>query len=98
MRYYLQIDDAEPTQIASNKGYDDLCRWADTLPVDRFGEVVTLTEHGLSQDVARLRQQLAQAAQAQPPAASVLSTVRGLVGLLEGVRATVVTVTDGVSQ
>ena len=99
MGYYLQIDEQEPTDIASNRGYGDLIRWAQTLSPHDFSTLHHLTAFGWEQRIGQLITECAQAVKDFPPQdQDTLKTVQNLADVLrtQGQGAVVVSVTNGI--
>lgn len=93
---YLDIGE-RPTfagDVATNRGWGDLCRWADGL--DGFSELADLCRHGWSEELPGLEGQLRAALGADPPEASVRQTAEGLLAILSDRKdAEVITIEDG---
>jgi hypothetical protein len=99
MSYYAIIDDRVADKIATTRGYSDLGKWIDTLSVEDHGELIHVREHGWSQQVMSLIQQLGKALRDAPPTNnSVLTTARGLLKTIRDAKPTadsVLVISDG---
>lgn len=100
MSYFLQIGaNGGPSQIASNTGYGDFGRWAETLDPKKFPEVIHLYTYGWCQHLTALEKQLADAMKVAKPSASVADTIKTIIGLLSTAGAAeCCTVTDGIGS
>lgn len=93
MSIYLTNDGGDPEFLASNLGWSEFGEWTDKLDHHKYGEVVTLWEHGWSQEVADLMKELKAASTKEKTDADTLAVVTSLIELADG--AEVVTITDG---
>lgn len=95
MSYYLQSDGQLGQQIASNVGWGDFGRWADTL--GDYPEVAHFVDAGWSDEPALLLSQLVRAEKSnRPPNADTASVVGDVVDAIRSAGAkVVVSVTDG---
>lgn len=92
MSIYANLDTDEQVQFASNKGWSDVIAWVDGLDKDDFGELIHLADHGWSQEIEALREQLEKALKASPEK-SVATTARALLDAIE--TGDVVIISDG---
>lgn len=67
MSYDLVLGGDVQMDLATTSGWLSVKIWGDTLSEDKYDEILQLTEHGLSQDIPRLTQQLTQAIRDTPP-------------------------------
>lgn len=97
MSYYLEIDGEQIDQIANIRGYGDLIRWVQSLPLDDTPSLQHLVEHGWSEDAPGVLSQVRVALRNNPPAAAdVLKTAANLEQLLGAApNAKQVGITDG---
>lgn len=97
MSYSVQTDQHGFRQIATNAGYGDFGRWVDSLPADRFPQLIHLYEWGWSQRARLLESEIADALDESPP--DDKDTVGIARELLDAVKRAknVVTITDGLS-
>lgn len=100
MGYSLQIDDAEDVPLASNAGWGDVVKWAESLDANEYGELRHLVEYGWSDEYELLIDQISVAMQHDSPESEETAhTVEGLADSLSAVDgAEVVTVTDGLGE
>jgi hypothetical protein len=83
---YANFDDQDGNpvyagDVATTRGWGEFTRWAETLPVKKFGLVVHLAEHGWAPDLADLERQLGKAL--KRATGSARSTCETLLALLE---------------
>lgn len=69
MSYYLNIDGEQVGQLASNSGWGDFGRWAESLDADNHGEVALLYRNGGSDTLDTLETELRDAMKTSPPEA-----------------------------
>lgn len=102
MSIYLKIEDGEPRQIATNRGWGDFCRWTQKLRTADYTEPKRLAVYGCSVAPAALEAQLRTAMDARLP-----HSVPGLPTTIEGILtilterppdAEIITVTDGLPK
>ena len=74
MSYEAVYDDDRSIQIASNKGWYDLCEWIRGMQPTK--ECLSLVDHGFSQDLGALEKELRLSSPAHDP--SIESTKKGL--------------------
>ena len=87
MSINLIIDDDEPEQIASTTGWGDVCEWAVGLELGDFRNLVSFVEHGVSESVGKVREELVKALADSPPDEShVRSTLDGLLDVLDSAK------------
>ena len=84
MSIYAQTDNGQ-TQIASNKGWSQFGDWAETLDAKTNGAVVSLWEHGVTEDVKSLSAGLQAARTATKPIADVEGIIEGILAACDGV-------------
>lgn len=98
MSYYLEVDNDRSFPLASNHGWGDFIRWADGLVDGDAGEIRHLAEHGWSQNVSELLDQLEAAG--EEVEGNLLHTVNDLIATLRAYAdgAEVVGVTDGTAS
>lgn len=82
MSRYLEVNDQQRGQVASNAGWGDFGRWADGLDEQNYGAVTQLWETGACDNAAALKQQLAKAINQKPPDKDVTSIGQGIIGML----------------
>ena len=83
MSIYAIIDGSEPIFFSSNSGWSDVTLWANDLDANEFEAVVALTEHGGTEDIKELREQMASATTSRPPDESVGKTLAELMDLID---------------
>lgn len=82
MSYYLQFDDGESLQVASNSGWGDVIDWVESLDYG-CDELQHLVEYGWCQNVPELGDELQDAIEATPPGdASTQNTVDNLLNMI----------------
>ena len=98
MSIYLEIDAEEPEQIASNKGWGDVCRWVETLPANCVN-LYHLCEHGYEENVKAVREQIKLGREIADPSMSLASILDNLEALLDksAKDATIICITNGMS-
>ncbi len=98
MSIYTSIGGEEPSFLSSNLGWSEFCDWADSLPPAAV-EVVHLAEHGWSQNIDALAEQLRAAGNATSPEADVAATIRSLLDAIDAraPESESVVITDGLS-
>jgi len=95
MSMYLAIEQGEPCFLASNWGWGNLCRFVDTLPVEIYGELASLCEHGISEHLPQVGLEITQALQ-EDATPDVQSSLKDLLDLVSGEPAdAVAVVTNG---
>ena len=67
MSVYLSFDGGEPMDLASNQGWADVAAWSEALSPDSYYYLLHLIDHGWSEDLASVEEQLAKAMQESPP-------------------------------
>jgi len=82
MSIYVQIDNEEPDQIASNWGYTAFVMWAEALPAKSAPAVRFLVYHGWEDRVPLLIEQLGEAIKSNPPDPDVLTTAKCLLKVI----------------
>ena len=97
MSVYVAFDGQTGPQIASNTGWGDAGRWIDGLDPQTYGELVHLHEHGWTQQLAALRDQVAAAMRGSPPDKTVAATMKELLDAIPD-SAEVATITDGLTR
>lgn len=98
MGYYLQIDAKDEVSLASNQGWNDVTRWAETLPAT-YPDLHHLCQHGWTGNVNALTEQITLAQHYHAPQQEdVASTLVNFINTLqsEGKNAEVVSVTNGI--
>lgn len=90
MSIYLTLDTDEPTFLASNKGYGDFSRWAESVDGE---ELHHLTCYGWSQQPKKLRQQLQAALENSPPERDTAKVAGQLLSLIDDGK--VIGITEG---
>lgn len=83
MSIYAIINGSEPIFFSSNSGWSEVSAWANELDETEFVSVVALTEHGGTEDIKELRQQMASATENSPPDESVGKTLAELMDLID---------------
>jgi hypothetical protein len=83
MSIYAIVDGSEPAFFSSNTGWSEIIAWADGLDAKEFEAVVALTEHGATEDIKELREQMASATTSNPPDESVGKTIAELMDLID---------------
>lgn len=61
MGVYYAIDRGEPSDLASNHGWGQFCRWADGLTVEDYPQTAHLREYGWTQHAPALAKELSAA-------------------------------------
>jgi broad specificity phosphatase PhoE len=95
---YLEVDDQPAQQLASNTGWGDVCRYAQSLPGGLADTLKHLCAYGWEHRIPLLFAEIAAAAKASPPPETVgttLSNLQTLLGSTPG--AVVVAVTNGMT-
>lgn len=92
--------DDESRPLASNAGWSDFGRWADTLDPTEYRQVVHLWEHGYVRDVPGLAADLDAAIKHSPPQEhSVHDTAEGLLRTIRAAtKADHLAVTNGMGK
>lgn len=68
MSVYAQIGAyGDQEQIASNMGWGDFLRWAETLDAAKYPALVTLADEGITEEPGRVRVELEEALATHPP-------------------------------
>ena len=99
MSITIAIDDGASDEVATNRGWGDFCRWAETLGVERFHDIVHLTERGWSEPADEFVRQLRAAVAESPPDAGTAVVAACVIELLSSVGAdAVVLVTNGMTS
>lgn len=83
MSIYAIVNGSEPIFFSSNSGWSEVTAWANDLNAQEFEAVVALTEHGGTEDIAELKQQMASATTTHPPDESVGKTLAELMDLID---------------
>jgi hypothetical protein len=76
--YTASIDTDNAYQVASNKGFDDLCDWFDGLDWEEYPSLGHLRDQGWYPKVKTVKAELSKAIKANPPKPSVLKTIQTL--------------------
>ena len=92
MSRYASFDDGSQQQIATNSGWGSFIQWSDGLEVEQFPELIHLAEHGWSQNLGKVVEELRKAKSSED--ADTEHVVKGLIELLSG-RDGAMVVTDG---
>ncbi len=66
MSYYGVIAGKFIDQVANIGGWAGFCDWVDTLPVDEFADLIQLREHGLTDELKPLGDQLRACLKVKP--------------------------------
>lgn len=96
MSRYAVVDDNDPAEVSSNKGWGDFSRWVDTLDADNYGQLAHLCAHGWSQQVPLLLKQLRSALDSEEPDDDVAAVGKNILDAVSG--GDVVSITDGMSK
>ena len=91
----LQVDLRDAVPLASIAGWGDVRCWSRGLDEEAHGEVLHLVQHGWSDEVEKLRDQLREARRSHPARGSVAKTLDEFERNLKG---DVVSVTDGIGS
>lgn len=83
MSIYAIINGSEPIFCSSNSGWSEVASWANELDANEFEIVVALTEHGGTEDIKELREQMVSATAKHPPDESVSKTLAELIDLID---------------
>jgi hypothetical protein len=83
MSYTVSIDVDSSRQLASNRGYDDLCDWIDGLDPERYPALTYLRNEGWFPKTFPIADELSEAIKSDPPKPSVQKTVRTLLSFIE---------------
>jgi hypothetical protein len=78
MSYTASIDTDNSYQVASNRGFDDLCSWFDDLDWEEYPAIAHMRGYGWYPKAGVVRDELVKAIKSDPPKSSVLETIRGL--------------------
>ena len=81
MSMYLTVDEATPTEIASNTGWGDFSRWVEAL--EDAPELQHLVDHGWTEPAADAREELQDAIESHPPGPDVLTIAQSILDLLD---------------
>ncbi len=85
MSYEAILDTDEAIHVATNKGWNDVTRWIETLPHNGdFEPLHHLAEHGESKDLDELPDAIDEAIEKQIPSPSVRKTLAGLLAFIKG--------------
>lgn len=85
-------------ELASNLGWNNLCKWVDKLPTEKFSALISLTEHGWSEQIPKVINQANLALQSNQPDKDTTTIIKELVSLLDGRKTDVVaTITNGIA-
>lgn len=83
MSVYLTFDESAGEQVASNLGWTDFGNWVDDLDVGQFPHVVSLWEHGYTNEISKLIAELKIAIeQSEPTAKGLAKTIDQLIEML----------------
>jgi outer membrane murein-binding lipoprotein Lpp len=93
MSIYLSDGDEKQEQVASNLGWSQFGDWVETLDVKQHPAIVSLWEHGITEDVKSLTAQLEAAKQETSPSADVAGIIDGILSACAG--APMILITDG---
>lgn len=83
MSLCLTIDESVPTEIATNTGWGDFCRWCDSLDEGDYGNLIHLADHGWTEPLVDLKSELTAALEGDDIDADVASVGRTINDLLE---------------
>jgi len=84
MSFEAILDNGEAIQVATNKGWNDVTRWIETLPKGQgFGALHFLGDEGQSDRLDELPDVIAEAMDEKAPSASVRTTLEGLLALVK---------------
>jgi hypothetical protein len=98
MSLYLEFDNGAQRDLASNKGWSEFGDWADKLSLAAYGAVIELWEHGITERVERLGEQLAVAVKKENPSKDVSSIAQNILDAVAEIKdAEFVMVTNGIT-
>ena len=78
MSVCLTIDESVPSEVSTNSGWGDFCRWCDSLDEGDCGTLIHLADHGWCEPLSDLKSELAAALKEEdidPDVAAVGTTV-----------------------
>ncbi len=78
MSYTASIDVDNSYQVASNRGYDDLCDWFDELDWRKYRALGCIRNYGWYEPASAVSEELSKALKSDPPKGSVKNTARML--------------------
>ena len=93
MSLYAEVDDEDFGQVATIKGWSDLIDWADSLD---YPELAHLAEHGFSEKLSTLADEIGAAITESNPRPDIETTARGIEEICRAnPDAKILVVTDG---
>lgn len=99
MSQYLSTEAEEMVQVASNRGWSDLCEWVSGLSIDDHPSLHHLVKFGYDNDPGDLRDEVRAALESDPPADDIASTARGLADFADDHEdADIIIVSDGMTS
>ncbi len=99
MSIYATLDGIICPQVASNKGWSEFTRWAESAADPLSKELRRLADQGWTEHLALLEKQLRAAMARNAPDPDVVGTVHELLDLIDGKPdGTVLTITDGMTN
>lgn|GEM_PF-5584957 len=99
MSIYVALDSEIGPQIASNRGWSDFIAWAVTLDLTKFYKVVQFAEHGLTEDLAELAENIESAiADGKSPAGVAVIGQNIIDAIRDNPEAGVIMVTNGITM
>lgn len=81
MSVYISINEEDPSEVASNSGWSQFIEWAQSL--DDADEILQLAEHGVSENLDDLADELKLAVEESKPIDDVLPIVEMILELIE---------------
>lgn len=75
-------EESHDFQVASNRGFDDLCTWFDELDWKRYPAIAIIRSYGWHPKASVVAKELVRATKSSPPGPSVLKTVRSLLSFI----------------
>jgi len=82
MGYQLIIGGQQSVPLASTQGWRDVKSWVETIDESEYPQIVQLAEHGLSQDLPGLQEELDASLIHESPDESVVDTLKGIMSSL----------------
>ena len=84
MSVYLASSEDPGDQVASNTGWGDFGTWVETLDAAAYPDLCHLWDHGWAEPASAVRDQLAAARHATPPADPTVAATCALVAVTLG--------------
>jgi hypothetical protein len=85
MSIYAVNDNDVALQVATNTGYGQYGRWAESLPnKEKFRQVLFIWTHGMTNHAPQLIEELHEAQKVHEPDADVKGVIKGILRICEG--------------